>query len=235
MGNITQRVVAINDFGLQERTRVNAATGKESVRFAVSIVGTPVIHNIDTKALGKGPADAIAEHLRARVKTIQARASDATIKRRETAAAVLAGTQDVQFADALKRAQARYSGGRIGPMAPNQSDRLFNDSGRFVKGIAVGRGKGNEWVVNVPANRLDPRTLDGPPGRRGDAALQMVYAKLIEHVPEFGDPEALLRMPSVAAAIVDAWQNVVMRNEDLRSKASRAQLDAIKNVLGLIF
>jgi hypothetical protein len=235
MGNITQRVVAINDFGLTERTRVNAATGKESVRFAVSIVGTPVIHNIDTRALGRGPATAIAEHLRARMLTIQAKASDATIKRREQAARVIDGTQKAQFADALKSAQARYSGGRMGPMPPNQSDRLFNDSGRFAKGLAVRNGNGNEWVVNVPASRLNPATLGGPPGRNGYAALQMVYAKLLELIPEFGDPAALMKTPSVAAAIVDGWQRVIMRNEDLRLKANRAQLDAVKNLLGLIF
>lgn len=227
MGNITQRVVAINDFGLQERTRVNAATGKESVRFAVSIVGTPVIHNIDTKALGKDTALAITQHLRARMLTIQAKAAPATIARRANAASAHRVDDSKKFQDSL---EARYSGGRMGTMPPNQSDRLFNDSGRFAKSIKAGFGNGNEWVINVAKNRLDPTTLNG-----GEAALRSVYAKLIELIPEFGDPERLMRTPSVAAAIVDGWQRVIMRNEDLRLKASRAQLDFVRNALGLVF
>lgn len=227
MGNITQRVVAINDLGLQERTRVNAATGKESVRFAVSIVGTPVIHNIDTKALGKGPALAIEQHLRASMLSIQAKASDSTLERRKNAVAAHRVDDSKKFQDSL---EARYSGGRLGTMPPNQSDRLFNDSGRFAKSIKAGFGNGNEWVINVAKNRLDPTTLNG-----GEVALAKVYAKLVELIPEFGDPEKLMKVNSVALSIVDAWRNVVMKNEDLRLRASRAQLDFVRNALGLVF
>lgn len=227
MGNITQRVVAINDFGLQERTRVNAATGKESVRFAVSIVGTPVIHNIDTKALGRDVALAIQQHLRGRMLGIQARAAPATIARRKNAAGAHRVDDSKKFQDSL---EARYSGGRMGTMPPNQSDRLFNDSGRFAKSIKAGYGNGNEWVINVAKNRLDPTTLNG-----GAAALASVYAKLIQLIPEFGDPEGLMRMPLVAKAILDGWQRVIMKNQDLRLKANRAQIDFVKNALSLVF
>ncbi len=228
MGNITQRVVAINDLGLQERTRVSTVTGKDlGVRFAVSIVGTPVIHNIDTKALGKGPALAIEQHLRASMLSIQAKASDSTLERRKNAVAAHRVDDSKKFQDSL---EARYSGGRLGTMPPNQSDRLFNDSGRFAKSIKAGFGNGNEWVINVAKNRLDPTTLNG-----GEAALRSVYAKLVELIPEFGDPEKLMKVNSVALSIVDAWRNVVMKNEDLRLRASRAQLDFVRNALGLVF
>lgn len=228
MGNITQRVVAINDFGLQERTRVSTVTGKDlGVRFAVSIVGTPVIHNIDTKALGKGPALAIEQHLRASMLSIQAKASDSTLERRKNAVAAHRVDDSKKFQDSL---EARYSGGRLGTMPPNQSDRLFNDSGRFAKSIKAGFGNGNEWVINVAKNRLDPTTLNG-----GEVALAKVYAKLVELIPEFGDPEKLMKVNSVALSIVDAWRNVVMKNEDLRLRASRAQLDFVRNALGLVF
>jgi hypothetical protein len=224
LSGYSQNVVVINDHGLQERTRTSP-TGKTSVRYTVSIQAGPLVHDLNPKELAEKPAQAMAEWLRARVKTIQASASPSTKKKREQAAKALAHGEDW--------ALARYAGGKMGSMAPGQSKSLFNDSGRFAASIIArpvgdtGRaGNPNEWVINVAANRLDPETLSGPEGRRGLAALQMVYARLIELVPEFGDSRKLMAVPAVKRAIADSVNGIIKRNADLRARLGAARLDA---------
>ena len=73
---ITQKTTAINDFGLQERERTSSRG--TSVRYSVRIDATRLVHNVDTHELGRRPAEAIAAHLRARIRTIQASASPST-------------------------------------------------------------------------------------------------------------------------------------------------------------
>lgn len=225
----SQKVVTINGFGLQERTRTSP-TGKTSVRFTVGISGSPLPHDLDPAMLGRKPAEAMADWLRNRVRTIQASASLSTRGRREEAAKA--------FARGFPEAVKRYSGGRMGAMAPNQSDRLFNDSGRFAAGIiarpvgASGRvGNPNEWVVNVPANRFDPSTLTGPEGRSGLAALQQIYAKLVELVPEFGNPQMLVNTPSVRRAIEESAKGIIRKNGDLRDRLQAARLRTLRTIL----
>ena len=48
----------------------------------------------------------------------------------------------------------------------------------MVAGI-IASARGKDWVVNMPANRLSPDTLNG-----GDGALVKVYRRLVELVPE---------------------------------------------------
>lgn len=223
----SQSVVTINDFGLQRRERVSP-TGKASVRFTVGISGSPLPHDLDPAMLGRKPAEAMADWLRERVKSIQAAASPATEKQRVHAAAALRRGEDW----ALKR----YAGGRMGLMPPNPTGNLFNDSGRFAKGIiarpvgASGRvGNPNEWVINVPANRLDPSTLHG--AVQGVAALQRIYARLVELVPEFGNPGMLVNIPSVRRAIEDSAKAIIGKNGDLRDKLQAARLRTFRTIL----
>ena len=88
-------------------------------------------------------------------------------------------------------------------------------------------------MINVAANRLSPDTLSGPAGRDGMAALQEVYARLLEEVPEFGNPGMLVNIPSVRAAIVDSYKNVLRKQDDLRTKASRGRMQALNAALDL--
>ena len=90
LSNFNQTSVTINDLGLQAKTRTNKTSGVTKSRFTVSIDATPLTVDCDALILGKGPANAIAEHLRARIKTIAKPASPATLKRRETAAEAFA-------------------------------------------------------------------------------------------------------------------------------------------------
>jgi hypothetical protein len=229
LSGYSQRVVTINDFGLQERTRTSKA-GKESVRFTVAISGTPLPHDLNPRELGRGPALAMADWLRNRVKTIQAVAAPRTIKRREYAAKAFKAGEDW--------AMARYAGGRMGQMAPNALGvRMFNDSGRFAAGItalpqgARGAPSAGEWTINVPANRWDPDTLSGPEGFNSRAALDNIFAALVELVPEFGDPAMLVNIPSVRRAIVSAAGDIVRKSGDLRDRLQAARMKALRTAL----
>jgi hypothetical protein len=230
-----QNVVVINDFGLQERTRTSPVRGKTTVRYTVSITGTPLPLDLNPHELGRRPAEAMAEHLRARIRTLQAVADNATIDQRKAAAQAF----DRGEAWALKR----YAGGRLGTKRPGMSDKLFNDSGRLADGLiakpigSTGRvGNPNEWVINVAANRFDPSTLTGPEGRDGLAALQSIYHRLVELIPEFGNPRQLVNVPSVRAAIEASAEGILARNakltDQLRAQRLRA-LGALLDTFGL--
>ena len=216
---ITQRVIAINEFGLRQLERTSAK-GKVSSRFAVSIDAQPLLHVFDPVELGRGPGEAIAEHLRARVRTISARASPSTLATRANAARA--------FEAGAPAALKRYSGGRMGPMTPNQSDKLFNDSGRLGTGIFARYAKSGEWMVNFPANRMSPRTF-----AEGVAGVDAMYRRLVELVPEFGNVKELLKVPSVQAAIIQGAKDIVQRNADLRSKLARAKLNVLRQAMSM--
>lgn len=227
---IVQRVVAINDFGLQERERTSKA-GNTTVRYTVTITGTPLPHDLNPRELGRRPAEAMAEHLRARIRTLQASASHGTIDQRKAAAQAY----DRGEAWALKR----YAGGRLGPKRPGMSDKLFNDSGRLADGLiarpvgtsGVRPGNPNEWVINVAASRFDPSTLTGPEGRDGLAALQQIYHRLVELIPEFGNPQQLVNVPSVRKAIEDSAAGILARNAKLTDQLRNERLKALGAVL----
>lgn len=166
-----EKVMVINP-GLEERT---TRTGKK--RFAVRIDAEPILVNNDPKSLGQPVAEAIANHFRQRIRTIAAKASPATIKMREAAAKA--------FAEGKQWAAQRYAGGRMGALPPNQSDRLFNDSGRFADSIVANASSDGAWRINVAASRLDPKTA-------GDAGVLRIWKRLVELIPEFGDAARLM-------------------------------------------
>ena len=194
---IRQKVTVLNDFSsgsLERRTRTSAS-GKSKDRWSVTLDAKPLALDFDTKRLGKGPAEAIAAHLRARVAGISMDASASTqLKRKYAATAIAAGKT---------WANKRYAGGRIGAMAPNQSSRLFNDSGRFAKSIVAGATRDNNWVINVAANRLNATLLGG------EGALVSLVNRLRVFVPEFGAAAEIVKVPSVRAAIADAVRSIV--------------------------
>lgn len=165
------KVMVVNP-GLEERT---TRTGKK--RFAVRIDAESILVNNDPKDLGKPVAEAIAHHFRESIRRISATAAPATIKARQAAAKA--------FAEGKSWALKRYGGGRIGTMQPNQSDRVFNDSGRFADSIVANASSDGAWRINVAANRLDASTA-------GESGVLRIWRKLLEYVPEFGDPSLLM-------------------------------------------
>ncbi len=257
LSNFNQTTVAINDFGLQRRDRTNKKTGATKSRFTVSIDATPLTHHCDAVSLGRGPANAIAEHLRARIRGITADATDATVARRKSAARSfeygghappITGKGKARKASKVANAKfhsdmettsvmARYSGGRMGPMAPNtQGTKLFNDSGRLAQSLIAKPAKPTdptgekkaEWVINIAANRFDPSTFNG-----GEVALDAMYQRLLTYVPEMGDPQMLMQVGSVKQAVVDSYKAMFDKQTDLREKLARAQMSAFKSALTL--
>lgn len=191
---IFQETIVLNDFGLAERRRTTSK-GTTS-RYTVTINAEPIIHTFDANALGKGPAEAIAEAIRKGIRDIGEFAKPSTRARREQAKRALAAGDRYET--------ARYSGGRTGPTTPHQTDRLFNDSGRLAESITVNAQRDATWTVNVAKNRLDPSTFVG-----GLSALLPMFERLRNLVPALQGPEQLARIPEVAQSLVDAHRLLV--------------------------
>lgn len=186
------------DGGSLERRRRVSSNRIGGDRWSVTLDANPLALDFDTKTLGRGVAQEISAHLQRRVSAIGATASKATLKKREQAAKALATGETW--------ATRRYAGGRVGAMVPNQSDRMFNDSGRFVRGITANPTRGNDWVINVPANRLNATMLGG------ESALVSIVDKLRQYVPEFGSAMELMTVPAIRQAIKDASAAIVEKS-----------------------
>ena len=237
---IQQQTVVLNDFGVSKRIRTTSRG--TSARFTVSITAKPITLVFDPKAMGQGPAEAIAEVIKQKIQDISQPASPATQAARQRAK------------DAFRRgepwAQKRYGGlyippaagtvslgkrsNRLPPMEPGARQFFWNDSGRFVAGLIARPSKNNEWVVNVPANRFDPVTFRG-----GEEALLAAIARLQQLVPELGDARALLKHPDVQAAMGEATSTLLgtllgkafNNNRRLQRLAKNARFGALKEAL----
>lgn len=219
MARSSDTVMVLNDYGFTKRTSTTGRT-----RYTVTIKSEPILVNTDPRALTRGPAEAIAAHLRTRITGINATASPATLRAREVAEKALAAGKPW--------ARQRYAGGRIGQRQPGQSDNLFNDSGRFAESIAVGAVK-DGWVINVAANRLDARTFRG-----GEAGLLAMVEQLKRFVPEFGDAKRLAEVLPVRRAVNEAVAGMLKkaseRTVDLEIARMKAAISAIQSAAGAL-
>ncbi len=203
-------VVVLN----QPPTKRTSSTGR--VRYTVDVKSEPLIMNFNAKQLAEGPAIAIALVLREKVQAIGAVASAATQRARAVAGQA--------FNKGASWALKQYGGGRIGPMAPNQSDRVGNDSGRFARSISAG-AVSDGWVVNVAANRLDPSTMNG-----GEAGLMRWWTQLNQLVPEFGQPALLFENQKVHNAVVQSLESLIVKARETRDQLTEARARAAFNV-----
>jgi hypothetical protein len=191
------KTVLLNYFGggsLERRTRTNSK-GESSDRYTASIDAKSLKLDFDPKTLGGGVAAAITEHLKKRIADISAEASPATLRYRKSAAKALS--------NAAPWALKRYAGGRTGIKPPNQSTRLFNDSGRLVASLIAQPTRDNNWVVNVAANRLNLGS---------DGKTASMIERLREFVPEFGSASHLLGVPEIQIAVRDATQAILAKS-----------------------
>jgi hypothetical protein len=194
--------------GLEQRT--NIKTGKQ--RYTVQVKADKIAINLDPVQLGAPVAQAIAHHLRERLKGISASASPATIKAREVARRA--------FLKGEAWAMKRYSGGKMGARLPGQSENLFNDSGRMGESIVAAPSKDGVWRVNMAGNRLSPDTLNG-----GTAAVQKIYQRLLELVPEFADMGKIMQASDVVKARVMMQQKMIVKGQTIA--AVKSALDAV--------
>jgi len=206
-------VVVVNDFTtstVEARTRASGKT-----RYTVSIKSEPILHDFDELKLGKAPAEAIRDLLKRQVQAIGEFAAPATRAYRQRAVDAMAR--------GARWAARRYSGGRTGVTPPNQTQRLFNDSGRLANGFTVTENKTSKaWTVNVPANRLDPTEF------KGDAFQRMIQ-RLVEHVPALRGGDEVLKDPAVRKAIEKATAEAIVALADgARQRALGASFRALK-------
>ena len=218
---VSSTTVILNQFGggsLQRRTRTSAS-GKTTDRYTIAIDAEPFALNFDTKQLGAGVAQAITNHLKARISEIGAQASPATLRARKNA--------ETAFNAGKPWAVRQYSGGRTGPTPPNQSTRIGNDSGRLVGGLVANPTKDNNWVINVPANRLNAKYLGS------EAALQRVLERIRQFVPEFGSAHELMTVLSVRRAIKEASKALYIKNSRLRELGKGIIDTVLRSVVNL--
>jgi hypothetical protein len=200
--------------GLRSKTSKSGKT-----RFSIRVEAEPVIINTNAKALGAEITAAVVEHLRNRVRNISATVSEATRRARERA------ERAVQRGESW--ATKRYAGGKMGARQPNQSDRLFNDSGRFAESIVGSAASDNSWRINVAANRLDPQTANG-----GEAAVQRIWQRLVQLVPEFGDMSKLMQSNEILAARIRMVDKMISKGRKTDGEATA--WDVAKAVGGLV-
>jgi hypothetical protein len=211
-----EEVTVLNE-GLRSRT---SKTGRTT--YSVVIKAEPIVVNTGPAALMAPIATAIAHHLKERMRGISQVASDATLRARKTAAKALSDGQDWAI--------QRYGGGRIGTKPPNRSNRMFNDSGRFADGLVAGyAGKDGTFRINVPANRLDERTTSG-----GAAGVQRIWERLVQLVPEFGDPSLLLQNDVIRATVKRSANDMIKKaretNGKLAIEAARGLFKIVQSV-----
>lgn len=191
--------------------------------------------DLDDTLLGATLADAYASRIQQQLLGISQRAKDSTLAFRAKAAALFAGggteegrkatsttkigswTMDMSGAGVMKR----YAGGRTGAKAPNQSDKLFNDSGRLRESVVVMQNRtDNTFTVNVAANRLNPAQF----GNGFDAMV----SKLIELVPIL-DPKRAREDVTIENAIRQSVKEMMAKAESVAAaKAIRLKMQLRK-------
>ncbi len=206
--------------GIERRDRVTKSGATKS-RYTVTIKSEKLVMNYDEKSLAAPATQAIIDLIKERISGITDVAAPNTLRARASAAR-----------NATKAwVQKRYSGGKTGALPPNQSDRLFNDSGRFWKGLAakwVGGDIGGRWIVNFAANRLSPGTLDGKQG--GDSAVSAIWERLKGLVPELEDMGKLADSIPVQAAMRKSLDSMITKT---KSEGWEAAISIVENVVSL--
>ena len=186
--------------GFRERLgRISKKTGtRGKSRFTIEIAGEPLLHQWSGSVLGQGPAQAIQDYIQHRIRADTRRVKLSTYETRQN--------QHVAFERGDRWAVKRFSGGRTGPTPPQDTTQMFNHSGRLANGIFARENKTDEsWSVNVPANRLDPSTF------RTRADFERMLGQLAKQVPEILRPQDLGQVPEVRKAIVDAIDDIIIR------------------------
>jgi hypothetical protein len=175
---VAKGTVVISDFGRATVSQRTRASGAQT--HTIEIKSAPVAVVVDAAMLGLPVATALADTITAQIEDIGEPAKDSTIKARKVEARA--------FVAGEPWAVKRYSGGRTGATPPNiHSTRMFNNSGRLARSIAVRATKDGVYIVNCAANRLNPADFKG--GEMGPAYQHMV-SELVRLVPAMSAPMA---------------------------------------------
>ena len=165
-------VVALNDYRgvrTQQRTRTS---GSKVVNLRIE--AEPIVATLDRKELSRLAAEAYVLDLREQIGGISFKASPATIAGRKS--------QRAAYDRGEPWATKQFAGGRMGPMPPNQTDRLYNNSRRLAEGITANWSpQEGAWIVRFPVNRFAPDFLARPGG-------QAVLDRLVDMVAALRNP-----------------------------------------------
>jgi hypothetical protein len=203
---------ADGDVNLTARRGTLASGKQRKARYAIDIKSEPLLFDLNEMNLGGRLAEVWAQRIRDNILGIAVRASDATIAMRTKAAAA--------FGSGQAWATKRYAGGRIGPMAPNQSDKLFNDSGRLAAGVTVRSNLTDaSYTVNLPANRFNRETFG--------VGYDAMVAKFVSLVPML-DPKKALGDPQIEAAIKESVAQMVTKATDASEAAIQRSLAKLR-------
>lgn len=247
-------VVVINEAGPFAPWIVQrGARTRKKPRYSIEVHSEPLIHDFDETQLGAGPAAAIRDAISKAIKDIGEFAKPSTQRKREQAAAALNGFEPPKKGTKRKKRtrrfrgqtitsskswyETRYAGGRTGFKPPNQTKRLFNDSGRFADGLSVRQNvQDKTFTTNVPANRLNPNIAFGAPERFGQMLDQ-----LRSLVPILQDGRKLLASKEVRDAIDQSIKDLIIKAEERQAQKlqqlyqarKRALLAVLKGVLAV--
>jgi hypothetical protein len=209
---VTLNVWNTGDTALAERRGTTAAGTRRKARYSFEIKSEPLLLQLDELNLGQKPAEAIRDLIKDQIAGIAVTASKATQALRVRGALALAA--------GASWAVKRYSGGRLGTMQPNQSNKLFNDSGRLHAGVHVRMNQQDaSFTVNWPANRFNPETF----GAGYDAMMR----KFVALVPAL-DPKKLLGHPDVEKAIKAGLAEMMQKAEDNHAATIARKLGQLK-------
>lgn len=215
------------DINLTERrgrvTIPGKGTKRRKPRYAFDIKSEPLLFDLNEMNLGGRLAEVWAQRIKDNIRGISKFASEATQAFRYKAAAA--------FKAGEPWAAQRYAGGRIGPMAPNTTNKLFNDSGRLATGVFVRQNlTDSSFTVNLPANRFNPALF-------GDGYERMVD-KFVSLVPML-DPKKALGDPQIEAAIKTSVEQMVSKAESnaeaaIQRKLAQLRAARLRAVKGLV-
>lgn len=178
--------------------RGTLASGKQrKPRYSIEIDSQPLLMDLNELVLGGRLAEVWAQRIRDNIQGIAIPASKATQGFRKGASEAF--TRGEQWA------RQRYAGGRIGAMAPNTSDKLFNDSGRLAAGVHVRQNLTDaSYTVNLPANRFNRETFG--------ARYEAMVAKFVSLVPML-DPKKAVTDQQMQKAVTESFDEMMLKLE----------------------
>lgn len=187
-------------------------TKQRKARYAIDIKSEPLLFDLNEMNLGGRLAEVWAQRIKDNIRGISKRASEATMAFRYKAAAA--------FKAGESWTAQRYAGGRIGPMAPNTTNKLFNDSGRLAHGVFVRQNLTDAtYTVNLPANRFNPALFGN--------GYEAMVDKFVSLVPML-DPKQALGDPQIEAAIKTSVEQMVAKATDASEAAIQRSLAKLR-------
>lgn len=208
---MSDAVIVINDYrGVKTLQRTRKSGSKAT---SVSISAEPIAVVLDAKTISRPAVDAYVKVLREQIGRITFNASPATLEKRKA--------QAKAFAAGETQAVREFGGGRMGAMAPNQTSKLFHNSGRLAAGITANWSpEESAWIVRFPANRFNPEFMQRP-------GAQGVLNRLVDLVPALRQPLT----PEVHEAIEKAQQAAIIKGQmDRGLETARLAVDALQLV-----